>query len=155
MGPALCPNFYEVLTLYRQDGINFLGVLQNAAAQIDTRYGRETVRIWKKAVAHTLYRGLFDSDTLKVTKHRSGKAPFMVHGFNVNSNQVDGSGGNLIEQARPMLQFDDILHATGGDTDILDAHDSGFFVFRTGHFYLDHRRKIFCETREFMRPYTT
>lgn len=54
-GQLYVSNFYEVLTLYRQGGINFLGVFQNAAAQIETRYGKETARIWKKAVAHTLF----------------------------------------------------------------------------------------------------
>ena len=44
-GQPYVSNFYEVLTLYRQGGINFLGVFQNAAAQIETRYGRETARI--------------------------------------------------------------------------------------------------------------
>ncbi len=51
-------NFHEILTLYRQGGINFLGVFQNAAAEIEARYGRETARLWKKAVAHTLYRNI-------------------------------------------------------------------------------------------------
>ncbi|MRI56589.1 type IV secretory system conjugative DNA transfer family protein [Methylobacterium sp. DB1607] len=134
-GQLYVSNFYEVLTLYRQGGINFLGVFQNAAAQIETRYGRETTRIWKKAVAHTLYRGLPDSDTLKEIEHRSGRTSVMVRGFNVNSNQVNGSGDNLVEQARPLLQVEDIRRATGGDFSLLDARDSGFFVVETPEFW--------------------
>jgi type IV secretion system protein VirD4 len=127
-GQLYVSNFYEVLTLYRQGGINFLGVFQNAAAQIETRYGRETARIWKKAVAHTLYRGLPDSDTLKEIEHRSGKSSVMVRGFNVNSNQVNGSGDNLVEQSRPLLQAEDIREATGGNSGLLEARDYGYFV---------------------------
>ncbi|MCJ8510719.1 TraM recognition domain-containing protein [Rhizobium lemnae] len=72
-GQLYVSNFYEILTLYREGGINFLGVFQNATAQIEAKYGRETARIWKKAVAHTLYRGLPDNETLKDIEHRSGK----------------------------------------------------------------------------------
>lgn len=53
-GQLYVSNFYEILTLYRQGGINFLGVFQNANAQIETRYGKEMARLWRKAVAHTL-----------------------------------------------------------------------------------------------------
>ncbi len=134
-GQLYVSNFYEVLTLYRQGGINFLGVFQNAAAQIETRYGRETARIWKKAVAHTLYRGLPDSDTLKEIEHRSGRTSVMVRGFNVNFNQVNGSGDNLVEQARPLLQVEDIRRVTSGETALLDSRDFGFFAVQTPEFW--------------------
>lgn len=134
-GQLYVSNFYEMLTLFREGGINFLGVFQNAAAQIETRYGRETARIWKKAVAHTLYRGLPDTDTLKDIEHRSGKTSVMVRGFNVSNNQVNGSGDNLVEQSRPLLQVEDIREATGGDCGLLDARDSGFFVVDMPEFW--------------------
>lgn len=134
-GQLYVSNFYEMLTLYRQGGINFLGVFQNAAAQIETRYGRETARIWKKAVAHTLYRGLPDSDTLREIEHRSGRTSVMVRGFNHNNNQVNGSGDNLVEQARPLLQVEDIRQATGGECGLLDARDAGFFVVEMPDFW--------------------
>ncbi len=89
-GQLYVSNFYEILTLYRQGGINFLGVFQNATAQIETRYGRETARLWKKAVAHTLYRGLPDNESLREIEHRSGKSSVMVRGFNVSQNQAGG-----------------------------------------------------------------
>lgn len=151
-GQLYVSNFYEVLTLYRQGGINFLGVFQNAAAQIETRYGRETARIWKKAVAHTLYRGLPDSDTLKEIEHRSGKASVMVRGFNVNSNQVNGSGDNLAEQARPLLQVEDIRRATGGETALLDSRDWGFFAVETPEFW--QRLEMTGMLRKIYRPQT-
>ncbi|WP_244459948.1 type IV secretory system conjugative DNA transfer family protein [Roseomonas fluvialis] len=134
-GQLYVSNFYEMLTLFREGGINFLGVFQNASAQIETRYGRETARIWKKAVAHTLYRGLPDTDTLKDIEHRSGKTSVMVRGFNVSNNQVNGSGDNLVEQSRPLLQVEDIREATGGDCGLLDARDSGFFVVDMPEFW--------------------
>lgn len=134
-GQLYVSNFPEILTLYRQGGINFLGVFQNAAAQIEARYGRETARIWKKAVAHTLYRGLPDGDTLRDIEHRSGKTSVMVRGFNVNMNQVNGSGDNLSEQARPLLQVEDIRHATGGDTALLESRDQGYFVVDMPNFW--------------------
>jgi type IV secretion system protein VirD4 len=134
-GQLYVSNFYEILTLYRQGGINFLGVFQNAAAQIETRYGKETARIWKKAVAHTLYRGLPDNDTLKEIEHRSGKTSVMVRGFNVSNNQVNGSGDNLSEQSRPLLQVEDIRAATGGETGLLESRDSGYFVVDMPNFW--------------------
>jgi type IV secretion system protein VirD4 len=134
-GQLYVSNFQDILTLYRAGGINFLGVFQNAAAQIETRYGKETARIWRKAVAHTLYRGLPDSDTLKEIEHRSGKTSVMVRGFNVSSSQVAGSGDNLVEQSRPVLQVEDIREATGGDQGLLDARDSGFFVVDMPEFW--------------------
>lgn len=134
-GQLYVSNFPEILTLYRQGGINFLGVFQNAAAQIEARYGRETARIWKKAVAHTLYRGLPDDDTLRDIEHRSGKTSVMVRGFNVNMNQVSGSGDNLSEQARPLLQVEDIRRATGGDTALLESRDQGYFVVDMPNFW--------------------
>lgn len=134
-GQLYVSNFYEVLTLYRQGGINFLGVFQNAAAQIETRYGRETARIWRKAVAHTLYRGLPDSETMKEIEHRSGKTSVMVRGFNVNSNQVNGSGDNLVEQARALLQVEDIRRATGSESGLLDSRDTGFFTVEMPNFW--------------------
>jgi len=127
-GQLYVSNFYEILTLYRQGGVNFLGVFQNAAAQIEAKYGRETARIWKKAVAHTLYRGLPDTETLKEIEHRSGKTSVMVRGFNVNNNQVNGSGDNLSEQARPLLQVEDIRAATGGESGLLESRDHGYFT---------------------------
>ncbi|MEO4002027.1 TraM recognition domain-containing protein [Mesorhizobium sp. CAU 1732] len=116
------------MALYRQGGINFLGVFQNAAAQIENRYGKETARIWKKAVVHTIYRGLPDTDTLRDIEHRSGRTSVMVRGFNVNMNQVNGSGDSLAEQSRPLLQVEDIRRATGGDKGLLDSRDHGFFT---------------------------
>ncbi len=134
-GQLYVSNFYEILTLYRQGGINFLGVFQNATAQIEARYGREVARIWKKAVAHTLYRGLPDNDTLRDIEHRSGKTSVMVRGFNVNNNQVNGSGDNLSEQARPLLQVEDIRIATGGNTALLESRDQGYFVVDVPNFW--------------------
>lgn len=127
-GQLYVSNFHEILTLYREGGINFLGVFQNAAAQIENRYGKETARIWRKAVALTIYRGLPDTDTLKEIEHRSGKTSVMVRGFNVNMNQVNGSGDNLGEQSRPLLQVEDIRRATGGESALLDSRDHGFFT---------------------------
>ncbi len=134
-GQLYVSNFFEILTLFREGGINFLGVFQNAAAQIENRYGRETARIWKKAVAHTLYRGLPDSDTLKDIEHKSGKTSVMVRGFNVNNNQVNGSGDNLAEQARPLLQVEDIRAATGGEKALLESRDHGFFAVDMPEFW--------------------
>lgn len=134
-GQLYVSNFYEILTLYRQGGINFLGVFQNAAAQIETRYGKETARIWRKAVAHTIYRGLPDTETLRDIEHRSGRTSVMVRGFNVNTNQVAGSGDNLSEQSRPLLQVEDIREATGGDSALLDSRDHGFFTVEVPNFW--------------------
>jgi type IV secretion system protein VirD4 len=134
-GQLYVSNFYEILTLYRQGGINFLGVFQNAAAQIEAKYGKETARIWKKAVAHTLYRGLPDNDTLKEIEHRSGKTSVMVRGFNVSNNQVNGSGDNLCEQSRPLLQVEDIRAATGGETALLESRDWGYFTVDLPNFW--------------------
>ena len=134
-GQLYVSNFWEILTLYREGGINLLGVFQNAAAQIENRYGKELARTWKKAVAHTLYRGLPDADTLRDIEHRSGRTSVMVRGFNVNANQVNGSGDTLSEQSRPLLQVEDIRAATGGDTSLLDARDLGFFTVDTPNFW--------------------
>jgi type IV secretion system protein VirD4 len=134
-GQLYVSNFYEILTLYRQGGINFLGVFQNAAAQIESKYGKETARIWRKAVAHTLYRGLPDTDTLKEIEHRSGRTSVMVRGFNVNNNQVNGSGDNLSEQSRPLLQVEDIRIATGGETALLESRDLGYFIVDVPNFW--------------------
>jgi type IV secretion system protein VirD4 len=134
-GQLYVSNFPEILTLYRQGGINFLGVFQNAAAQIEHRYGRELARVWRKAVAHTIYRGLPDTDTLKEIEHRSGRTSVMVRGFNVNSNQVNGSGDSLSEQSRPLLQVEDIRAATGGETALLEARDQGYFVVDMPNFW--------------------
>ncbi|NVP56619.1 type IV secretory system conjugative DNA transfer family protein [Mycoplana rhizolycopersici] len=134
-GQLYVSNFFEMLTLYRQGGINFLGVFQNAAAQIESRYGKETARIWKKAVAHTIYRGLPDGDTLKEIEHRSGKTSVMVRGFNVNQNQVNGSGDNLSEQHRPLLQVENIRQATGGDSGLLESRDHGFYTVALPNFW--------------------
>ncbi|WP_244604581.1 MULTISPECIES: hypothetical protein [Mesorhizobium] len=81
----------------------------------------------------TLYRGLPDGDRLKEIEHRSGKMNVMVRGFNVSNNQVNGSGDNLSEQARPVLQVEDIREATGGEKAQLESRDHGFFkwTFRT------------------------
>ncbi|TCI00595.1 type IV secretory system conjugative DNA transfer family protein [Roseococcus sp. SYP-B2431] len=134
-GQLYVSNFHEILTLYRQGGINFLGMFQNAAAQLESRYGKEIARIWKKAVAHTLYRGLPDTDTLRDIEHRSGKTSVMVRGFNVSNNQVNGSGDNLSEQARPLLQVEDICEATGSETALLDSRDWGFFTVDVPNFW--------------------
>lgn len=134
-GQLYVSNFPEILTLYRQGGINFLGVFQNAAAQIEHRYGRELARVWRKAVAHTIYRGLPDTDTLKEIEHRSGRTSVMVRGFNVNNNQVNGSGDSLSEQSRPLLQVEDIRAATGADKALLEARDQGYFVVDMPNFW--------------------
>lgn len=139
-GQLYVSNFYEILTLYRQGGVNFLGVFQNASAQIESRYGKETARIWKKSVAHTLYRGLPDSETLREIEHRSGKTSVMVRGFNVNQNQVDGSGDSLSEQSRPLLQVEDIRQAIGGESALLDSRDQGFFTVDMPEFW--HRQEM-------------
>lgn len=131
----LLNNFYEILTLYRQGGINFLGVFQNAVAQIESRYGKEVSRIWKKAVAHTIYRGLPDDETLRGIEYRSGRTSVMVRGFNVSSSQVAGSGDNLVEQSRPLLQAEDIRVLTGGELGLLEARDNRFFSVEMPEFW--------------------
>ena len=137
-GQFYVSNFHEILTLYREGGVNFLGVFQNAPAQIEHRYGKETARIWKKAVAHTIYRGLPDTDTLKEIEHRSGKTSVMVRGFNVNQNQVAGSGDTLGEQSRPLLQVEDIRRATGGETGLLESRDHGYFTVDMPNYWERH-----------------
>lgn len=144
-GQLYVSNFYEILTLYRQGGINFLGVFQNAAAQIEAKYGKETARIWKKAVAHTLYRGLPDSEALREIEHRSGRTSVMVRGFNVNNNQVNGSGDSLVEQSRPLLQVENIRAATGGETGLLESRDHGFFKVEMRVFWT--RAEMLCQLR--------
>lgn len=134
-GQLYVSNFHEILTLYREGGVNFLGVFQNAVAQIENRYGKETARIWKKAVAHTIYRGLPDNETLRDIEHRSGRTSVMVRGFNVSNSQVNGSGDNLVEQARPLLQVEDVRAATGGETGLLEARDHGFFTVEMPNFW--------------------
>lgn len=126
-GQLYVSNFEHMLTLYREGGVNFIGVFQNAGAQIEARYGRELARIWKKAVAHTLYRGLPEEQTLREIEYLSGRKGVMVRGFSVNSSQVSGSGDNLGEQARPLLQVEDVRAATGGERALLHARDIGFF----------------------------
>ncbi len=134
-GQLYVSNFHEILTLYRQGGVNFLGVFQNAAAQLEARYGKELVRLWKKAVAHTLYRGMPDDQTLRDIEHRSGRTSVMVRGFNVSNNQVNGSRNNLSEQSRPMLQVEDIRQATGGEQALLESRDFGFFTVDVPNFW--------------------
>jgi len=134
-GQLYVSNFHEILTLYRQGGIDFLGVFQNAPAQIEARYGRELVRIWRKAVAHTLYRGLPDTETLKEIEHRSGRTSVMVRSLSASVNQVSGSGDSLNEQARPLLQVEDIRAATGGETGLLESRDWGYFTVAMPNFW--------------------
>lgn len=59
----------------------------------------------------------------------------MVRGFNVNQNQVNGSGDNLSEQSRPLLQVDDIRAATGGETALLESRDYGYFTVDVPNFW--------------------
>lgn len=125
-GQLYVSNFEHMLTLYREGGVNFVGVFQNAAAQIEARYGRELARIWKKAVAHTIYRGLPEEQTLREIEYLSGRVGVMVRGFSVSNAQVNGSGDNLGEQARPLLQVEDVRLATGGDRALLHSRDVGF-----------------------------
>lgn len=134
-GQLYVSNFYEVLTLFRSGGVNFLGVFQNAAAQIKAKYGEEVLSLWKKAVAVTLYRGLPDKSTLEDIEYLSGKTSVMVRGFSVNNNQVNGSGDNLVEQARPLLQVEDVRAITGGQSALLHIRDKGFFVVDAPNFW--------------------
>ncbi|QXF12344.1 type IV secretory system conjugative DNA transfer family protein [Sphingopyxis terrae] len=134
-GQLYVSNFYEILTLYRQGGVNFLGVFQNANAQIETRYGKEMARLWRKAVAHTIYRGLPDSDTLREIEHRSGKTSEFVRSYSVNHAQVNGAGDNWSEQARPLLQVEDIRRATGGERGLLESRDYGYFEVDMPNFW--------------------
>lgn len=126
-GQLYVSNFEHMLTLYREAGVNFIGVFQNAAAQIEARYGRELARIWRKAVAHTLYRGLPDEQTLRELEYLSGRKGVMVRGFSVSNAQVNGSGDSLGEQSRPLLQVEDMRAATGGERALLHSRDAGFF----------------------------
>jgi type IV secretion system protein VirD4 len=134
-GQLYVSNFYEMLTLFREAGVNFLGVFQNATAQIEAKYGKETARIWRKAVAHTLYRGLPDSDALREIEHRSGRTSVMVRGFNVSNAQVNGSGDSWSEQSRPLLQVEDIRAATGGEFGLLESRDWGYFTVEMPNFW--------------------
>ena len=134
-GQLYVSNFFEMLTLYREGGVNFLGVFQNASAQIEAKYGKEVLRIWKKAVAHTIYRGLPEEETCREIEYNSGKKSVMVRGFSVNNAQVNGSGDNLGEQARPLLQVEDTRIATGGEKALLHARDLGFFQVDLPNFW--------------------
>lgn len=125
-GQLYVSNFEHMLTLYREGGVNFLGVFQNAGAQIEARYGKELSRIWKKAVAHTLYRGLPDEEALREIEYLSGRKGVMLRGFSVSNAQVNGSGDNWGEQSRPLLQVEDVREVTGGERALLHSRDVGF-----------------------------
>lgn len=62
----------------------------------------------------------------------------MVRGFNVSASQVAGSGDNLVEQARPLLQVEDVREATSGETALLDSREWGFFTVDTPEFWTRH-----------------
>lgn len=51
-----------------------------------------------------------------------------------------GSGDNLVEQARPLLQAEDIRALTGGELGLLEARDSGFFSVEMPEFW--HRPEL-------------
>ena len=134
-GQLYVGNFHQILTLYREAGINLLAVFQNAMAQIELRYSKETARLWRKAVAHTIYRGLPDDEELKGIELRSGKTSVMVRGFNASIAQVAGSGDTLSEQSRPLLQVEDTRRLTGGETALLESRDAGFFEVALPNFW--------------------
>lgn len=134
-GQLYVGNFHEILTLYREAGINLLAVFQNATAQIKGKYGDEAARLWRKAVAHTIYRGLPDDEELKGIELRSGKTSVMVRGFNASINQVSGSGDTLGEQVRPLLQVEDTRRLTGGEQALLESRDHGFFAVDQPNFW--------------------
>jgi len=81
------------------------------------------------------FMGLPDTDTLREIEHRSGRTSVMVRSFNVNMNQVNGSGDSLAEQSRPLLQVEDIRRATGGGKGLLDSRDHGFFTVDMPEFW--------------------
>lgn len=134
-GQFYVSNFYEILTLFRDAGINFVGAFQNVAAQVEAKYGKEVLRIWKKAAAMTLYRGFPDTETAQELGVLGGTASVMVRGFSVNNNQVNGSGDTLGEQARPLLQVENLRALTGGEAGLLHARDYGFFTVDTPNFW--------------------
>lgn len=72
---------------------------------------------------------------MKEIEHRSGKTSVMVRGFNISNSQVNGSGDNLIEQSRPLLQVEDIRAATGGDMGLLEARDQGYFTVEMPNYF--------------------
>ena len=80
-GQLYLSNFYEVLTLYRQGGHQSPRcVSERRCADRDALWARNGSHL-EKAVAHTLYRGLPGSETLKEIEHRSGRTSVMVRGL--------------------------------------------------------------------------
>jgi|GEM_PF-1997986 len=67
--------------------------------------------------------------------YRSGKTRVMVRGFNVSNSQVNGSGDNLSEQSRPLLQVEDVRQATGRDSALLESRDWGFYTVDLPNFW--------------------
>lgn len=55
--------------------------------------------------------------------------------FNVSNSQLQGSGDNLPEQSRPLLQVEDIQTAVGGETAMLESRDEGYFVVDVPNFW--------------------
>ena len=55
--------------------------------------------------------------------------------FNASNSQVQGSGDNLSEQSRPLLQVEDIQTAVGGETAMLESRDEGYFVVDVPNFW--------------------
>lgn len=55
--------------------------------------------------------------------------------INVSNAQVNGSGDNLSEQSRPLLQVEDIRMATGGETGLLESRDLGYFTVELPNFW--------------------
>ena len=104
-------------------------------AQIEATHGKEVLRIWKKAVVHTIYRGLPEEETCREIEYNSGRKSVMVRGVSLNTAQVNGSGENRGEQARPLLQVEDTRIATGGEKALLHARDLGFFQVELPNFF--------------------
>jgi type IV secretion system protein VirD4 len=115
-------NFYEVLTLYRQGGINFLGVFQNAVAQIESRYGKEVARIWKKGGgAYALSRPCrMTRRCVRLNIARAAPASWCGASM-CRAAKSPGPATILVEQARPLLQAEDIRALTGGELGLLEA----------------------------------
>jgi len=74
-----------------------------------------------------LSRNQHDEQTAREIEYLSGRTSVMVRAFSVNNNQVNGYGDNLIEQARPLIQVEDLREMTGGVRALLHTRDRGFF----------------------------
>jgi type IV secretion system protein VirD4 len=120
----------KALTLYAGKGVQLWGLCQGRASLRDKGYSDHTIQNFESQSGILHGWLISEPDLLRDFETWSGKKAVATRGVNVGGGQVENAGFGVNEQARPVLQSEDIMAIGEGWQLIRTGKEGGIKLYK-------------------------